>query len=95
MAENTQELKGNSRTIIGIVVGLFGNLLGLLGLFIWPKETKDRETYIKGWLIGFIISTVVAVIVVIVAISIANNQADKVMDMADQAMQNFPTYPGI
>ena len=85
-----EENKKSSAKIVGLVLGLFVNLLGLLGLLIY-KDEDDRKAFIKGWLTGFIVQIVVSVIIGIVAISIGAKAVSDTLDFANQQMQQFPS----
>lgn len=58
-----------SKKGLGVVVGLFAGLLGLLVWLAFPQNSEERETYIKGWTIGFIVGIVVWIILIIVLYS--------------------------
>ena len=59
------ELK--SKKGIGIVMGLFLGLIGLIiGLLLYPNETVERQTFIKGWLTAFLIGIGISVLFVII-----------------------------
>ncbi|MGN0961444.1 MAG: hypothetical protein ACI4PF_04525 [Christensenellales bacterium] len=51
-----------SRKGLGVVLGLFIGLLGLLFLLAFPQGSNERDTFIKGWTIGFIIQIVLGVV---------------------------------
>ncbi|MGN0960903.1 MAG: hypothetical protein ACI4PF_01740 [Christensenellales bacterium] len=53
-----------SKKGLGVVLGLFLNILGLLFALLFKKGSNERKTFIKGWLIGFIISIVVCCLLV-------------------------------
>lgn len=57
------------KTGIGILLGLFLGLIGLvIGLLLYPSNTVRRATFIKGWVGAFVISIIVAVIIYAAAI---------------------------
>ena len=43
----------------GFFAGLFSNLGGLIYSLILPKNSKEKDTFMSGWLVGFLISLVV------------------------------------
>ena len=55
---------GVSKTGIGVLLGLFLGLIGLIiGVCIYPSGSYERQTFIKGWLIIFVIEIVLSIIV--------------------------------
>lgn len=54
-----------SKTGLGFLCGLFLGLIGLIiGLCLYPSNTTERETFIRGWgwslLVGFVVGIIVA-----------------------------------
>ena len=47
-----EEKKKSHAKIVGLLLGLFVNIFGLLGIFIYKDNDEDRSQFIKGWLIG-------------------------------------------
>lgn len=57
------------KTGIGILLGLFLGLIGLvIGLLLYPSNTVRRETFIKGWVGAFVASIVVGIIIYVAAV---------------------------
>lgn len=60
--------RGESKTVIGVLMFLFMNLWGLvIGLLLYPAYTYERETFLKGWirtLIALIVFGIVSAIIV-------------------------------
>ena len=55
--------EGESKTGIGVLMGLFLGLIGLIiGLCMYKAETVERKTFMKGWGITFGICAVLTVI---------------------------------
>lgn len=52
---------------LGLICGLF-SVLGLIGGFLYPQESLQREEFIRGWKIGFFFSLIVTIILVILKI---------------------------
>lgn len=60
-----------SKTGIGVLLGLFLGLIGLIiGICIYPENTVARKTFIKAWGITFGVS--IAVIIVFYVILLAS-----------------------
>ena len=52
---------GESKTGIGVLLGLILGLIGLvIGLLLYKDGTVERSTFIKGWAIAFVVSIVLA-----------------------------------
>jgi len=65
--QNNNQNECNSKVGIGVVLALFGGLIGLIvGLLLYKEETYERQTFMKGWLWTFIISTAVSVIISVI-----------------------------
>lgn len=57
----------NSKVGIGVVLALFGGLIGLIiGLLLYKDGTYERQTFIKGWLWTFVISMAVSIVIGVV-----------------------------
>ena len=58
--------KTESKTAIGIVMGIFLSLIGLVvGLILYPSGSFERKTFTKGWLIAFFVMLAIEVILFI------------------------------
>ena len=56
-------LSGESKTSLGALLGVFLGLIGLIiGLCMYPSDSVERKTFIKGWGIAFAISFVICII---------------------------------
>ena len=48
---------------IGIILAIFLGTIGLiLGLFLYPSATYERETFLSGWTKTFVIALIVKVV---------------------------------
>ena len=57
------QTKGESKTGLGVLLSLLLGLIGLvIGLCIYPSDSVERKTFVKGWIIAFVISIVISVI---------------------------------
>ena len=64
--ENKPEYR-ESKTAIGVVMGLFLGLIGLLiGMCMYPADTNARKTFVKAWGITFGVSMAAGVILGII-----------------------------
>lgn len=62
---DNHQVENNSKTSIGVVLGLFLGFIGLIiGLLLYNNENESRQTFIKGWVIGFVVCIVLAFIFV-------------------------------
>lgn len=62
------------KTGIGVLMGLFLGLIGLIiGICIYPENTVARTTFIKSWLITFFVALGVGVLLFIIIYLIAFN----------------------
>lgn len=53
-----------SKTWIGVLLGLFLGIIGLIiGLCIYPNNSLERSSFIKGWSITFVITIILSIIV--------------------------------
>lgn len=60
----TRTLSGESKTGLGALLGVFLGIIGLIiGLCMYPAESVERKTFIKGWGIAFAISVGVLFII--------------------------------
>ena len=66
--DNSPQSKYNeSKAGIGVVLGLFLGIIGLIiGICIYPEGTVARKTFIKAWAWTFGVTAVVAVVIVII-----------------------------
>ena len=65
--EQPVERSNNSKLLLGIIMSIIFGLLGLIiGLLLYPANTEERETFLRGWLIGLLISFCIAVIFAVV-----------------------------
>ena len=59
-----------SKTGIGIAMGLFLGLIGLIiGIAIYPTKTLARNTFIKGWVVTFAISITICILIAVIMFS--------------------------
>lgn len=57
------QTSGESKKTMGILLGLFLGLIGLIiGIAMFPNETEERATFLKGWTIGFVITIAVSIL---------------------------------
>lgn len=67
MNNSPQSKYNESKTGIGVVLGLFLGIIGLIiGICIYPEGTVARKTFIKAWAWTFGVTAVVAVVIVII-----------------------------
>lgn len=59
-----------AKKTIGILLGLFFGLIGLLGLLMC-NEQEEKSEFIRGWFIGLIISAVFWIIFNIILYSVS------------------------
>ena len=66
--DNSPQSKYNeSKAGIGVVLGLFLGIIGLIiGICIYPEGAVARKTFIKAWTWTFGVTAVVAVVIVII-----------------------------
>ena len=65
--ESSVSSEMQSKTVAGVLLSFFLGLIGLvIGLLIYPSNTYERKTFIKGWLWTFVIMMIVTVVLVIV-----------------------------
>ncbi|MBQ8427220.1 MAG: zinc ribbon domain-containing protein [Clostridia bacterium] len=61
---------GEPKTGIGALLGLFLGIIGLIiGLCLYPADTVERKTFLKGWGIAFAIEIIVVIILYAVVFS--------------------------
>ena len=66
---NMIHTSGEPKTGIGVLLGLFLGIIGLIiGLLLYPANSIERSTFIKGWVGAFIGYIVVAIIIYVAAI---------------------------
>lgn len=41
--------------LLGGLVGFFFSIIGLFAGFLYPTQSKERNAFIRGWVIGFLI----------------------------------------
>lgn len=60
---NIPQPKNESKTVIGIVMGLFLGLIGLIiGLIIYKEGTYERKTFVKAWGWTFLAVVLVSIV---------------------------------
>lgn len=52
---------------LGLICGLF-SVLGLIGGFLYPVDSDQRDEFISGWKTGFFFSLITTIILVILTI---------------------------
>lgn len=58
---------------LGFICGLF-TILGLIGGFLYPVDSEQREQFITGWKFGFITTLVITTLSLICfLVKVANN----------------------
>ena len=61
--QNQSQPIGEPKTGIGILLGLFLGIIGLIiGLLLYPANTLQRSTFLKGW--GWTIAVVVIIAII-------------------------------
>ncbi len=56
-ANPVEELSGESKKTLGVLLGIFLGLIGLIiGICLYPTNSYERKTFIQGWGIAFAIS---------------------------------------
>lgn len=54
---------GEPKTGLGALLGVFLGIIGLvIGLCLYPADTIERKTFLKGWAIAFVITIVLVII---------------------------------
>ena len=62
--EDDNDSSDNNKTIIGGLLAFFLGLIGLfIGMMLYPENSTERKTFIKGWTSTFIIITIIAAVV--------------------------------
>ena len=65
---NQQQKYNESKTGIGVVLGLFLGLIGLIiGICIYPEGTVARKTFVKAWAWTFGTCMVVGIVIGVIA----------------------------
>ena len=55
-ANPVEELSGESKKTVGVLLGIFLGLIGLIiGICLYPTNSYERKTFIQGWGIAFAI----------------------------------------
>ncbi len=68
--ENIDPKFRESKTGMGVLMGLFLGIIGLIiGIVIYPEGTVARKTFIKAWLTTFLICFAIGVILGIVIVA--------------------------
>ena len=66
---NMTNTYGESKTVIGVLLGVFLGLIGLIiGLLLYPANTIERSTFIKGWVGAFVVEIIAVIIIYVAAI---------------------------
>lgn len=61
-----------SKAGIGVVMGLFLGLIGLIiGICMYPEQTIARKTFVKAWLITFLAEIAVVVVLYVIIFAVA------------------------
>ena len=63
-------MSGESKTGLGALLGVFLGLIGLIiGLCMYPAESVERKTFVKGWGIAFTISIAIIIVLYVIGFS--------------------------
>lgn len=54
---------------LGFICGLF-TILGLIGGFLYPVESEQREEFITGWKLGFAFVVVVSIVSIFITLTV-------------------------
>ena len=55
--KKTSSLDGTPKTGLGVLLALFLGVIGLIiGICLYPADTVERKTFMKGWGVTFAIS---------------------------------------
>ena len=69
------------KTGIGVVLGLFLGIIGLIiGICLYKEGTIARKTFIKAWTITFVISIAICVLFFIISMVNLNNAINDIND---------------
>ena len=64
--KKTSSLDGTPKTGLGVLLALFLGIIGLIiGLCLYPADSVERKTFMKGWGITFAVSVALLVILYI------------------------------
>lgn len=70
--QKSQSCYGESKTIVGVLMCLFLSLVGLIiGLLLYPANTYERESFLKGWTKTFIVTIILSIVLVIILFVLA------------------------
>lgn len=62
--DKNMQVKGESKTAIGVLCGLFLGIIGLIiGLLLYKDGSFERQTFIKGWVASFVIAIAIGLLV--------------------------------
>ena len=75
----------NSKTGMGVLLGLIGLIGLIIGLVMYKEDTYERKTFIKGWLWCFFISLGLEIIVGILIFAIGINGVTEVAKNASNS----------
>lgn len=77
----------DSKTGIGILLGVFLGIIGLIiGLCLYKEGTYARTSFVKAWAITFVISCIIAVIAYFCLISASVNAVNDALDSLDNSI---------
>lgn len=54
---------------LGFICGLF-TIIGLIGGFLYPVESEQREEFITGWKVGFAFITILSIVCSLIYLSV-------------------------
>ena len=92
--KNTLSENDEPKTGIGIVLGLFLGIIGLvIGFCLYKDGTVARKTFIKAWTTTFIISVIIGIIIgVIYYVNITNEINEITNDYNDYLDDLYKNY---
>ncbi|HZJ89443.1 MAG TPA: hypothetical protein VFD05_01995 [Bacilli bacterium] len=73
LIQNTEQSINNGNVWLGLLIGYFTNVLGLI-IAIFVKQTKTRKGIIIGVIISLIVTTIFALLIVFVLTMIYRGQ---------------------